>query len=348
MHQFLDDSLAQMADGVLVTNDLGKVLFANQNAAIYLKGRLDQDLTGNDIISLLDSLNISGKKDCNSLLRDALLDRRSVTTEARNNQGRDLLFQITPLAQYQTGMSGIIFNLSDISHMKAIERTRNETLSFVSHDLRSPLVSILALLELAKTRESPEELTLLHQRIAEYTQLTINLAEQFIQLARVESDANLKLNVIDLVSTAINAHEQTWVQAQSRGITMVREIELKHAWVKGDNSLLERAITNLLNNAIKYSPRGRTVRMKLNRVDGHICCCVEDEGYGIPEDEVPNLFDRFHRAHRNKDVDEQGIGLGLALVKATAERHGGRVEVNSREGEGSRFCLFLPETDLEE
>ncbi len=240
----------------------------------------------------------------------------------------------------------MIFNLSDISHLKSVERARNETLSFVSHDLRSPLVSILALLELAKNRESSEEIRILHKRIEEYTQLTISLAEQFIQLARVESDASIKYDTIDLVSIAINAHEQTWVQAQSKDIHMDRQIDIDHAWVHGDSGLLERAVTNLLINAIKYSPGGCSVSMKIFSKNSHVWCCVEDEGYGIPEDELPTLFERFRRAHLNNGVDQQGTGLGLALVKATAERHGGYVDVQSKEGKGSRFCLVLPETDL--
>ena len=227
-----------------------------------------------------------------------------------------------------------------------MERARNETLSFLSHDLRSPLVSVLALLELAKNRETSEEISILHSRIESYTKLTISLAEQFIQLARIESDASIKFDVIDLVSIAINAHEQIWVQAQSKNIRMVRNITVDHGWVRGDSGLLERAITNMLNNAIKYSPEGRTVVMNITSTDNHVSCCVEDEGYGIPEDELPLLFERFRRAHSNSGDDQQGVGLGLALVKATAERHGGHVEVLSTVGQGSRFCLVLPETDL--
>ena len=142
------------------------------------------------------------------------------------------------------------------------------------------------------------------------------------------------------------AHEQMWIQAQSKNIRMVRNIDIDHGWVRGDSGLLERAISNLLNNAIKYSPEGNTIVMNISRSDAHICCCVEDEGYGIPEDELPLLFERFRRAHSNSGDDQQGIGLGLALVKATAERHGGHVEVHSTVGQGSRFCLILPETDL--
>ena len=346
-HKFLDDSLAQMADGVLVTNEIGKVLLVNNRAVTYLQYDNKDELTGGDISQLLNRLTIEGNVTINDLLGESILNGIPVNAHASNEAGQDLLLQITPFSRSYSDTGGVIFTLSDISHLKSVERARNETLSFVSHDLRSPLVSILALLELAKSRESSEEIQILHKRIEEYTQLTITLAEQFIQLARVESDASIKFDTLDMVSTAINAHEQTWVQAQSKDINMIREIDLDHAWVRGDSGLLERAVTNLLNNAIKYSARGCTVSMKIFRKNGHVWCCIEDEGYGIPENEIPTLFERFRRAHLNSGVDQQGIGLGLALVKATAERHGGHIEVQSKEGEGSRFCLVLPETDLD-
>ncbi len=345
-HKFLDDSLEHMADGIVVTNEIGRVLLINSRAVNYLHGDINEGLIGKDILELLSRITFEGSVKVNHLLGDSILNGLPVTAHARNAAGQDLLLQITPLSRGDTNTSNVIFTLSDISHLKSVERARNETLSFVSHDLRSPLVSILALLELAKNREQSEEIRILHKRIGEYTQLTISLAEQFIQLARVESDASIKFSTVDLVSIAVNAHEQTWVQAQSRDIQMIREIELDHAWVHGDSGLLERAVTNLLNNAIKYSPEGCSVTMKIFRKNGYVWCCVEDEGYGIAENELPKLFERFRRAHLNNGVDQQGIGLGLALVKATAERHGGYVDVQSKEGKGSRFCLVLPETAL--
>jgi signal transduction histidine kinase len=345
-HKFLDDSLAHMADGVLVTNELGKILLANNRAVTYLQGDNKNNLIGKNIIQLLNRLTVEGTEKLNKLLGDSIVNGLPASAHASNESGKDLLLQITPLSRGYTDTCNVIFNLSDITHLKSVERARNETLSFVSHDLRSPLVSILALLELAKNREHSEEIRILHKRIEEYTQLTINLAEQFIQLARVESDAGIKLDTIDLVSIAINAHEQTWVQAQSKKIHMLRQIDRDHAWVHGDSSLLERAVTNLLNNAIKYSPEGSNVSMNIFCKNRQVWCCIEDEGYGIPENELSTLFVRFRRAHLNNGVDQQGIGLGLALVKATAERHGGYVDVQSKEGKGSRFCLVLPETDL--
>jgi signal transduction histidine kinase len=337
-----------MADGLLVTNELGKVLFANHRAAVYLQGHTISNPAGMDIFRLLDNLDAASAEACKGLLQEAYLENTPASINLVNRDGLDLLLHITPLLRGKTGIGGVIITLSDISYLKAIERARNETISFVSHDLRSPLVSILALLELVKNSDSPGEMQELHKRIGEYTHLTINMAEQFIQLTRVESDAEIKLVDVDLVSVAVNAYEQVWFQAQSRKISLVREIELDYAWVSGDAGLLERAIANLLNNAIKYSPEGRTVRMKLFAENGNICCCIQDQGYGIPEVELPSLFDRFHRAHRNTGVDAQGIGLGLALVKATAERHGGDIHVASSEDKGSRFCLLLPEISLDE
>jgi PAS domain S-box-containing protein len=345
-HNFLDDSLSHMADGILVTNDAGKVLLVNSRAVSYLGENSEVNLAGCDVIELLDKLHIEGNRDIGSVLRESLVGGISVSTHTTNRSGQDLLLQVSPSSTESDSAGNIIFNLSDISHLKSVERARNETLSFVSHDLRSPLVSVLALLELARNHEASEEISILHSRIESYTKLTISLAEQFIQLARIESDANIKFDVIDLVSIAINAHEQIWIQAQSKNIRMIRNITVDHGWVQGDSGLLERAITNMLNNAIKYSPEGRTVVMNVSSADNHVSCCVEDEGYGIPEDELPLLFDRFRRAHSNSGDDQQGIGLGLALVKATAERHGGHVEVHSTVGQGSRFCLVLPETDL--
>lgn len=346
-HKFLDESLTQMADAILVTNQIGQIQLMNDRAATYLQIEPNETLTGKDISQLLNGLVMEGNVTIDDMLAESIIKGLPASAHVRNQAGLDLLLQMTPLSRSFSSSGNVIFNLSDISHLKSVERARNETLSFVSHDLRSPLVSILALLELAKNRESSDEIQELHRRIDEYTQLTISLAEQFIQLARVESEASIKLDTIDMISIAINAQEQTWVQAQAKNIHLKREINLDHAWVRGNSGLLERAVSNLLNNAIKYSPDDCCVLMKIFRRNSNVWCCIEDNGYGIPENELPTLFERFHRAHLNSGVDQKGIGLGLALVKATAERHGGYMDVQSEEGEGSRFCLVLPETELD-
>jgi signal transduction histidine kinase/CHASE2 domain-containing sensor protein len=348
MRRFLNDSLAQMADGVVVTSGLGEVLLSNDRAASYLCGDSHTDIKGGQINVLMENLDMEGGKNWNVVLSQAVVDHTSVHVNARNQEGQDLLVQIAPLTTDQSGIAGVIINLSDISSMKASERMRSETLSFLSHDLRSPLVSLLALLEMARNTRSPDEITTMLSRMETYAERTLSLAEQFTQLARVESTEALEFRDVDFVTVALNAYDHAWVQAKSKGIDLAREIGLDDAWVKGDASLLERAILNLLGNAIKYSPSHSKVLMRLYRQKEMLWCCVEDQGYGIASDEVPRLFDRFHRAHLEHGSDEEGIGLGLALVEATADRHGGYLEVESQKGSGSRFCIVLPEMSTEQ
>lgn len=144
------------------------------------------------------------------------------------------------------------------------------------------------------------------------------------------------------MSVAINAFEQVWVQAQSKHIELSRHLDVDEAWVIGDPGLLERAIVNLLVNAVKYSPRDAKVRLDLEQHHREFHCSVDDNGMGIAETDLPKLFSRFERVRAAEQGVEHGTGLGLAFVKAVAERHGGRVDVDSTLGEGSRFCLVLP------
>ena len=120
------------------------------------------------------------------------------------------------------------------------------------------------------------------------------------------------------------------------------DIRVENAWVRGEGNLIERALTNLLSNAIKYSPEQRTVQLKVTQGVGEFRVCVNDQGYGIPEQDLPRLFDRFQRVHRKETEAERGAGLGLAFVDAVVKRHGGRIEVHSEVGVGTTFTIHFP------
>ena len=175
-----------------------------------------------------------------------------------------------------------------------------------------------------------------------HTGKTLNLAEQFLHLARAESSEGFVFRDVDMVSVVLNAAEQVWMQARGRGIQLQQHIDIDEAWISGDDGLLERALVNLLDNAIKYSATGSRVTVTLTLDSVSARCCVADEGSGIPAEELPRLFDRFHRVQQSDAGDIQGAGLGLALVDVVARRHGGRVEVKSEQGRGSCFCLVIP------
>lgn len=341
LRRLVDDSLSNMADGVLVTNPLGEVVLSNVRAGWYLRGNDDAILQGQSLMTLLQDLQIQGADDWDDLLHRALLKNDRIQVDVRQRDGRQLLVQIAPLSRDSRQSGGLILNFSDISPLKASENKRNELLNFLSHDLRSPLVSLLALLELAKNKVTADEVRALLGRMENYTDKTLNLADQFLQLARAESSGELQFHDLDLVTVAMNAMEQVWGQAQTKHIELRNKISLEEAWIHGEGGLLERALINLLGNAIKFSPPGTPVQLELTRHGDEFHCCVLDQGGGIPASELPRLFDRFQRVHRKGQQAESGAGLGLAFVDAVAKRHGGRIKVESEEGNGSVFCLVL-------
>ena len=342
LRRLVDDSLSNMADGVLVTSALGQIMLSNKRASWYLRGHDDAALAGLSVITLLEALQIQGSNNWEELLRSSLLEHARIQVEVRHNQGRQLLVQIAPLSRDTLQPAGLILNFSDITSLKASENKRNELLNFLSHDLRSPLVSMLALLELARKKDTSEEVHDLLSRMESHAGKTLDLAEQFLQLARVESGSPLQLHEIDLVAVVMNAMEQVWEHARLKRIQLLNKITLENAWIAGEGSMLERALVNLLGNAIKFSDPGTTVQLELSRHGKHWHCCVIDEGEGIPASELPRLFDRFQRVHRKNQPQQAGAGLGLAFVHAVARIHRGRVEVESSEGQGSRFCMVLP------
>jgi signal transduction histidine kinase len=339
LHTVIDDSLAQMADAAVVTDNLGQVLVANDRAAEYLLQSPGTRLVGKTITELVAQVSLDDQALWNELFRRVLVFGESHVAGARHRSGRDLLVQLAPLAGGGDGNAGIIMNASDISALKDSERRRAEMLSFLSHDLRSPLVSVLAVLELARTGRATDDPL---QQVEAYVRTTIDLAEQFVELVRAESQEQLRIEEVDLVSVATNALEQVWAQARAKSIHTETAFNVDEAWINGDGSLLERALVNLLSNAIRHNPEGTRVRLQVDRREDAIVVEVHDDGIGISDEDRQRLFRRFERIAAGGGRRAYGTGLGLAFVKIVAARHEGRVTVESRLGEGSVFTLSFP------
>jgi signal transduction histidine kinase len=239
----------------------------------------------------------------------------------------------------------MIINLADIRDLKEAERKRVEALSFLSHDLRSPMVSLLSLVQLqrrAGSRLTEEEIL---DRVESDVGKVMGLCEDFIQLAQAESARRDAFDDVDITSVTHEAIDQVYAFARARDIHIERDLGACEAWAEGDVALLERAIGNLLSNAIKYSPANTTVTVTVSIEHGNVRCSVADQGYGIPAEELPKIFERYHRVQHKDGIRERGVGLGLAFVRVVAEKHRGHVDVSSVEGVGSTFVLTLPALD---
>ncbi|MDZ4261230.1 MAG: ATP-binding protein, partial [Pseudomonadota bacterium] len=343
MRRFINDSLSQMADGVVVVNSLGQIVLINPKAIAYFGLQCEAPtLIGHSAIELLNTLDNQRPERWERLLALPLKTGETTQSETRSAAGRDLLIRCAPLSLAQQQRSGLVINLSDITHLLDIERSRADTLRFLSHDLRAPLVSLLALADLARTPGSgiaQEELVL---RIEEHAHTTLTLAEEFLNLSQIEGALHLELRPVEFTTIALNAIDAVWDQARMQQITLIEALPETLILVMADPTVLQRVLVNLLSNAIKYSATGTNIELTMHTSGGIVTCCVQDQGAGIAAAEIPRLFERFYRSRTAIESGIQGTGLGLAFVKSAMEKLGGSVDLSSEVGKGSNFCLHLP------
>ncbi len=234
-----------------------------------------------------------------------------------------------------------------IAQLRYAHYKREETLQFLSHDMRAPQNSILALTQLqSQPANAIPQAELLH-RINLYAHKTLGLVDGFVQLARAEA-AEIRNEPLDLVELVALGCDDFWAQAQQRHIRIVFTDRPAEAWVKGDQSLLRRAWCNLVDNAIKYSPDHSEINCQVLRHQDDWLAIIRDQGRGISLEQQETLFIPFIRANEDKPGNPSGIGLGLALVMAVAIRHGGSIQVRSHQNSGAEFILRLPANADEE
>ena len=336
----VDDALAHMRDGLVLADCCGVPLVMNAVAARRFGIAPEPSLMPSLLVLLQRFTPLDGGS-WRERLGTALVYGRGWQQSARDDEDRELLVGAEPLAGPAGELLGVVVTFTDVTTLRETERHRAELLGFLSHDLRSPLHSVLALIELARNQGEGGLGTL--ERIEKHTRGTLALADQFLDLTRAESGVINSNDDVDLVGLVLDARDQVWAQAQTRGVRLDLRITCDEAFIRGDARLITRAVINLLGNAVKWSPGGTAVELGLSADADTACIRVRDRGPGIPFEEQPRLFRRFSRVTPSAGEGQRpGVGLGLALVKAVAEAHGGRVSVQSRPGQGATFELRLP------
>jgi len=336
------NAISNMADGVVITGKYGNVLVANTKAQLPLGQTSQNKITDTNVFSLLSVVKPENIASWHSVLPTVYVEKKEITLIATRGSEMDLYIQLTPIVAEDLQLEAVVINISDISELKETERKRAEILSFLSHDLRSPLVSILALLEVANNRANSSTPNEFLQRVDGYAKLALKLSEQFVELIRAEIIQPHQVQDIDLTEVATNAIEQLWDRAEHKHIKIVHLNNEREFWMSGDPELIERALVNLLDNAIKYSDEDTMVELIIHESKTHFSCVISDHGCGIVADSMPYLFDLYHRENRSGKTAVKGSGLGLAFVKAVAKRHGGYVNVESEPEQGSRFTVAFP------
>lgn len=348
LRRFLADGLDGMPDATLVFDQDGRMQFRNQAAVMYFQ-RLGMrpPRVGHPATHLLEktiSDETTRLRVAEALSGQRATDGASPWTadlEVRDNAGRDLILKCAPIHTAEGRFAGTVATLTDISRIRQAERQREETLRFISHDMRAPQSSILALVEMKQETGVPDGQGETLSRIAMLANRTLHLVDDFVHLTRAES-MTISAVVLDLGSLLQDGVDEFWASAHKRDITLGVRMPLPVAYSRGDQTLLMRALCNLIDNAIKYSPAHTRVECGIEEASGMWRVSVRDQGQGIADADLAQLFEPFARMSVETKGDVGGAGLGLAFVRTVAERHGGSVEVSSELGVGSVFTLCLP------
>jgi len=336
----LDAILRSTADGIAVTDARGEIIQTNPVAQAWLT----QTLSPEDAARLQEAVQ--------HLARRAA-ERPEAVLELT---GLDLELQAAPILEpgleealrLAQGEMAAVVAVHDVSHLKALDRMKSRFVINISHELRTPITTIKLYADLMHRRPEKREVYL--DTLARETDHLAGLVEGILQIARIDSgrlEMKPRPTLLNELAEAAVAHHQPL--AQKHGLTLEH-----HPAEPGPLALVDpdqglQVLNNLVKNGILYTPRGEQVVVSTGKAEAEgrawATATVSDTGMGIPEDELPHIFDRFFRGKEPRSMQISGAGLGLSIVEEIVELHGGRVTVESEMDVGTTVTVWLPLAD---
>jgi PAS domain S-box-containing protein len=342
MKESLNAIIDSLADGILVTDELGKIILYNQKAEVLLGmtgkavlGQPVQDQIKNDVlvglITKILTLNMPYHAE-----EVCLMDTGNTRLRVRINSVRDT----------NGLLIGSVTLLHDVAQLSAIDKIKSDFLSMVSHQLKSPLSSTLLqssiLLDEMVGGLNEKQRDLL-QKIKAKIKGMIDLVNDILDVCMVEEVRYVSqiepLNLSEILQRTVEVMQP---QAQDRDITLQVTVEDNLPLISGNKSSIEAMFINLISNAIKYTHPGGQVSIGLKKDAQHLKIMVSDTGIGIEEKDILRIFDKFYRVGSERTKYISGSGLGLTIVKGVVDAHYGSINVKSAVGEGTTFTVLLP------
>ena len=335
--------LESFDQGLIITDEMTRIEFVNQRAS---------DIFGIDRTSSLCRpffeviSHESLKKKMDDIVRtpgNNKPDERPETINVTVNE-KEQYFKadVTPVFN-QGELAGIVILLTDITHYKRVDRMRTQFVATVSHEFRNPLTSIIMASELLldmKQCEYSEDAKLLLNALRDDGRRLIRLVNNLLELAKLEEgQITLKMESLNVGEMIVAATGPLQVQLNEKEIDLIQHIPKNLPEVYVDPTKATWILTNLLGNALRYTPRGGKISVSASKKFNRVYISVKDTGQGISSEYHEKIFQKFTQLKGN---NTGGAGLGLAIAKEIVEAHGGRIWVDSRINEGTRFTFTLP------
>jgi len=338
----LETVLASMLEGVIAIDNEERIININAAAAAFFDikpekcpGRNLQEVIRNSALQQFVRESISSKVP------------KEDDINLYHNGKKTLHLQSSSLLDANKEPIGTLVVFNDVTHLRRLENVQRDFVANVSHEIKTPLTAIKGFVETLQRGnvEDPAEARRFLGIIQKHADRLSSIVEDLLSLSRIEQEdeeKTIKLEEGYLGDVFQSAIQICRSKAEEKNIT-IRPVCDGQISATFDTSLLEQAMVNLLDNAIKYSEPKSTILLKAQRKNSEIRISVADQGIGIAKKHLPRLFERFYRVDKARSRKMGGTGLGLAIVKHIAQAHGGRISVESTLGVGSVFTIHLPQ-----
>jgi PAS domain S-box-containing protein len=333
--QRLEAILNSTPEPVMVFDEEDKLLLINP-AAIQVGGLIKSSTTGNNLEEVIN----------NEVLFDLLANfkiNRDVSREIKLSNDRVYFTSISSVNR-NGRMVGKVCILRDITHFRELDTLKSDVVATVSHDLRSPLTLMRGYASMFQmVGETNDQQRSYAAKIISSVDTMTKLVNNLLDMGRLEAGIALNIEEINPIKLTQQIVNDQLAQANHKNIQLNFMNQLKgDEIIFADPALIQQAVINLVDNALKYTPMGGEVTIILREKDKLIEFEIKDSGIGVAPIDLPRLFDKFYRSNRRESYKHQGTGLGLAIVKSIVERHNGRVWVESKLGRGSSFFFEIP------
>jgi len=320
-------ALDTLPQGVIVCDENGEVGFRNARAGALMNNRHGDALAAQAVTELLENAWHKGSDERTLDLYGPPRQTLTIGTRLIDDGRRPL---------------GVIAIIEDVSERRRLEEIRRDFVANVSHELKTPIGALGLLAETLTAEPDPAIAHRLATRIHTEAFRVSRIIDDLLDLSRIESEETPPREPIYINLVMAEAVERVKAAAEQRRITIEMDEPDPPIHVIGDRRQLVSAMHSLLENAVTFSSEDGVVRVAGSQVDQDVKLSVADKGVGIPARDLERIFERFYRVDLGRSRETGGTGLGLSIVRHVAHNHQGRVEVDSREGEGSTFTLVLP------